>query len=224
MKKAVLFIALLAFSFLLKAQVSAGPKLGLVYSSSKGDPKDVNNKFKIGFQAGAYLRFAVNDQVSFQPEMLYSTRGYKLKASTMTPVSSKDTNLTYTFYYLDFPFMINVHIADNIFLNIGPQVGYLIDVRSKGNVTTTIGSSVDEQIIDKSNIYGYKTTEHSLALGGGYEFNFGLLLSLRSTIGVTKLYDTGKLSRNLAFQFSVCYKFGDDGFASKGRGGLYNKL
>ena len=224
MKRPVIFL-LLILSFLhSRAQMTAGPKMGLVFSSAKGDAKDANNKFKIGFQSGAFLRFSINDQVSFQPEMLYSTRGYKLKASTMTSVSSKDTNLTYTFSYLDFPFMINVHFADNIHLNIGPQVGYLIDVKSKGNVTTTVGSNVNEQIINRSNIFGYKTTEHSVLFGGGYEFNFGLMLSLRSAIGVTKLYDSSKLSRNLSFIFSACYKFGDDGYTSKGRGGLYNKL
>jgi len=225
MKKAFIFLLLVASFFFSKAQLSVGPKVGLVFSSTKGDPKDANNKFKIGFQSGVFLRFAVNDQISFQPEILYSTRGYKLKTSTITSVSSKDTNLTYTFSYVDFPLMINVHVVDNIHFNIGPQVGYLVNVKSKGNVTSTIGSTtVNEQIVNKSDIFDYTTTELSLALGGGYEFNFGLMLSLRSAMGVTKLYDNGKLSRNLSFIFSACYRLGDDGYTSKRGGGIYNKL
>ena len=209
-----LLTALLLFIFSttsLWSQVSAGPKLMLNYSNVIGGDNSAGNKFKLGFSAGMFLKFQISDQVFFQPEMLYSTRGFKY-------IGGGDTNVTHTLSYIDFPFLIGIQVGEKGFLNFGPQIGYLINDKTKGVVTNPSASSNPA-----SNVNGYNTTEYAIVFGGGYMFKFNLLLSVRGMYGLSKLYANGNISHNLAFGLSVAYSFGDSG-AGTGNGIIYKRL
>ena len=199
------------------SQVSAGPKIQLNFSSVTGGDNDADNNFKLGFNAGVFLNIAATEMVDVHPEMLYSTRGYRRVKS----IGTKDTNLLHILSYIDFPFLANIHIGDNAFIEAGPQIGYLINDKTKGQV---VSSSTIYQI-DTGNVYGYKTTEYSLVLGGGYKFNFGMSAALRLNYGITKLYDANSLSRNISFGVSVSYWFGgDSGVGGRGGGVVYKRI
>jgi hypothetical protein len=192
------------------AQIAIGPKAGLNFSTIKGDPKDATSRFLPGFHAGTFLRLGITDQFSFQSEMLYGTRGYKHKSSGGSTNSMSDTNVTHTFYYLDFPFMFLLKIGETGNIHFGPQIGYLSSIKSKGVITTTSGANIMTETVDTTDIYGFKTTEHAICLGGGYKFKFGLGANARISYGITKLYDSGLLSRNLVISISVSYSFGPE--------------
>ena len=192
------------------SQVSVGPRLSLNFSNAIGGENSAGNKFKFGFSAGVFLRFQISDQVFFQPEMLYSTRGFKY-------IGAGDTNLTHNLSYIDYPFLIGVQVGESGFINFGPQIGYLINDKIKGVATNSSS-------LDSSNVYGYNTTEYALAFGGGYMFKFNLLISVRGMYGFTKLYSNGDLSHNFSFGLSLAYSFGDSGASGNGQGIIYKRL
>ena len=220
MKKPFLLFLLLVFvSRAADAQVSAGPVFNLCFANVKGGLNDQANKFKIGMRAGFFLKLDVSESVSIQPEILYSTRGYVQKSLSSTSVSVKDTSIKHNFSYIDFPFLANIRAADNIYMLIGPQLGYLSNARSKG--TISIGPKTSA--VDTNDVYGFNTTEYSLVMGGGYKFKFPLDASLRFTYGLTKLYQgEGKTSHNFYFQIGVSYSFGSgSGVGSSGGSTIY---
>ena len=226
MKKTFLFLLILLSTYIAVAQVSAGPVLAFGFANVKGGVNDQPNKFKFAFRAGAFLRLEFSDALSLQPEMFYSSRGYNQKTSFSNSNTTKDTILTHRFSYIDFPFMLNMKIGDNAFMCIGPQIGYIANAKRKGTISFTSGSTVLTQVIDTNDVYGFSTTEYSLALGGGYRFDkIPLLASLRINYGLTKLYDGKYFSHNLSFYVSVSYVFGGDGGVGRGGGStIYKRI
>jgi len=211
MKKSLFSVQLFFLcSIMAWSQVSVGPRLSLNFSNAIGGENSAANKFKLGFSVGVFLKFQISGQISFQPEMLYSTRGFKY-------IGAGDTNLTHNLSYIDYPFLIGIQVGENGFINFGPQIGYLINDKIKGVVTNST--------LDSSNVYGYNTTEYALAFGGGYMFNFNLLVLVRGMYGLTKLYANGDLSHNFSFGLSIAYSFGDSGGGGgSGQGIIYKRL
>ena len=209
----ILFLAGVCTS--VEAQVSIGPKLFLNLSNAVGGDNGTVNKFKLGYSAGAFLKIDINDQIFFEPEALYSVRGFKYSST----FGNRDTSLRHRMSYIDFPFLIGMNVGGKGFLNVGPQIGYLVNDRSKG----VISNSSSSRNIDTSNVYGYSTTEYAIAFGGGYNFPYHLKVALRGIYGLTQLFTKTKGTHNLAFGIAVSYSFGDD---EKGKGGgmVYRKL
>ena len=168
------------------------------------------HKFKLGYNAGVFLNIPITEAVDFHPEFLYSTRGYKL-AKTLNLV---DSSITHRFSYFDFPLLFQVHAGDNGFIESGAQIGYISNDYQRGSVTnnTTITT------IEESSVYGFKTTEYSLVLGGGMNLPYKLAVSARVVFGLTKLYDTENLERNLSIGLSLMYRFGAERGGRGGRG------
>jgi hypothetical protein len=205
------------------AQALAGPKLALNFANVIGNGGGQSNKFKFGYSAGFFLRVDLNETVGLQPEILYSTRGYK--KSTSFGNLSNDTSIVNSFSYIDFPFLLDIAIGDAAFINVGTQIGFIIDARQKGTVTFVSNGNVQTQKIDTSNILGIRTMEYALALGGGYKFNFPMAVSLRFVYGFTNLYEENKTGHNIYFQFSTVYIFGNSNGRGGGRQGvIYKRL
>lgn len=222
MKRTLLITCFVScYSFFAFSQISAGPKCGLNFSTVKGGTKDFANKMVTGFHLGAYINCEVTNFLSIEPEAIYSRKGFKSDLRT----ADADTNLKHTFSYIDFPLLFCIRIADNAAVNFGPQIGYIINARSKGEISNTAMATT--QNIDENTVYGYHTTEYSFAAGGAYKFNFGLRLSLGGTYGITKLYDNGAFSHNITFLLSVGYVFGSGGGGAgggRGSGNVYKTL
>ncbi len=213
--RAVFILTLFTLTLKGLSQVSAGPKFQLNFSNVAGGEKDAGNKYKLGFNAGAFINIQLSDLLDFHPEMLYSTRGYKLQKS----IGSKDTNITHRFSYIDFPILGIIHVGDNGFIEAGPQIGYLANDKMKGSV---VSSSVVQKV-DTGNVYGFNTTEYSLVVGGGYKFNFKLSAGVRFVYGLSKIYTSGQYSHNISFGISIGYYFG--GASPSGRGGnVYKRI
>ena len=186
-------------------QVSAGPFAGVNFSKVAGG--NITNKFKTGYFAGAFLKFDITNTIAFQPEMLYSSQGFKQQASFVKSGVSTDTNLTHSLSYIEFPFLLNLSVAGNGFVHFGPQIGYIVNAKKKGSISTESNGSVQTETINTSDIYGFSTTEYALVIGGGYRFIFGLDASVHFTYGITKLY-TATGGHNFVIGISVGYKIG----------------
>ncbi|RLJ32522.1 opacity protein-like surface antigen [Chryseobacterium sp. 7] len=194
MKKLILGLALVAgtFSFAQKTSTSTaasspvrfGLKAGLNISSISNS--DLNSK--AGFYGGVFANIPVAQDFSVQPEVLYSGLGGKYKGNSDIKLNTD---------YIAVPVMLQYNLIPNLYVEAGPQFGFLISAKGKGN-----GASVDV----KDN---FKTFDFGLGLGAGYYFTQNIGVNVRYTAGLSDIpkNNTGDASRNGVFQIGLAYKF-----------------
>jgi len=142
----------------------------------------IRTSIHIGFLA----EVIVSDKVSFQPELLYSGQGFV----------GEDTKKK--FNYINVPLLLKYYVAENISIEAGPQVGFLISAVERGNAGNT--DLEDQSFID-----------FGVNLGLGYELPSGIFFQGRYNLGLTNINgadnsDTLKYT-NSVFQISVGYMF-----------------
>jgi hypothetical protein len=204
MKKVILVVALaVGVSTAAQAQyrgrggnVSLGIKAGASLTNFTGDDANVflnrNLDYRFGFQAGVFANIGFAKLFAFQPELLYSQKGAKLK----------DLDAGVRLHYIDVPLAFHVN-TDGFFFEAGPQVGFLVAAKSE------IGSNSFDI---KS---GYKSVDFGYLAGLGYQLKHGLGIGLRYNGAFTNTpasYTNGSLTvqprvRNSAFQLYATYSF-----------------
>ncbi len=176
----------------IKYGVKAGASLTNVTGSDAGD---FGNKF--GFNGGVLANFGLNDMISIQPEVLFSMKGFKDKAS-----SDNHANLN----YIDIPVLVKVATgATGLFFEAGPQIGFLTTAK-----VSTGPLSVDYKDYLKSVDFGY-------AAGLGFQAASGPMVGLRYNGGFTNIGKNGTVNgaqvtsgnaKNSAFQLYIGFLFG----------------
>jgi hypothetical protein len=156
MKKITLIIVTIAFmvNFIsaqdnstdLRDKLQFGLKAGVNFSNvydTKG--QEFNADFKVGFAAGAFLAIPIGKYIGFQPEILFSQKGYK---STGTFLVAYE--FTHTTNYIDVPLLFTIRPSTFITLLAGPQYSFLVkqkDVFKSGGLTVNQEQEFDN---DKS--------------------------------------------------------------------------
>jgi len=147
MKKIILVIV--AFTFManiinaqdnntdLRDKLQFGLKAGANFSNVY-DSKDqeFNADFKVGFAAGAFLAIPIGKYMGFQPEILFSQKGYKASGTFLTI----PYEFTHTTNYIDVPLLIAIKPSTLITLLAGPDYSFLVkqkDVFTGGGFTST---------------------------------------------------------------------------------------
>ncbi|UOG75516.1 PorT family protein [Hymenobacter tibetensis] len=173
-----------------QSDVSLGLKAGGTLSSFAG--KEVNNYESVfGFHGGAFANIGFTKLFAFQPELIYSQKGAKIKNAFTQRLS-----------YLDVPLAFHVN-ADGLFFEAGPQVGFLLAAQNK-----TTNTSIDSKD-------AYNTVDFGYLFGLGYQRKSGIGIGLRYNGGITKVdksYTVGNITyqdnlRNSAFQLYLTYSF-----------------
>ncbi|PTT26322.1 PorT family protein [Chryseobacterium sp. HMWF028] len=194
MKKLILGLALVAgtFTFAQKTSTSTassspvrfGLKAGLNISSISNS--DLNSK--AGFYGGVFANIPVAQDFSVQPEVLYSGMGGKAKSNNDGKINMD---------YIAVPVMLQYNLIPNLYVEAGPQFGFLVSAKAKSN-----GVSVDI----KDNV---KTFDFGIGLGAGYYFTQNIGVNVRYTAGLSDVpkNNTDDASRNGVFQVGLAYKF-----------------
>jgi opacity protein-like surface antigen len=204
MKKLILSLAVLASAAgVANAQtgIKVGVKGGFNGSTFSGaDSK--GSEYKAGFAAGALINFGISDNLSVQPEFLYSQKGASIDNYGASGYTFKST-----LGYLDVPIAIRYNIGEDgkgFFVEVGPQGSFVLHQRSfvedgSGKEVASLGTSTDA--LNKV-VIGY--------LGGiGYQLTSGLQLGLRYTGDFSQVYKGASPNvHNSVFQFQVGYAFG----------------
>lgn len=184
MKKIFFTIALLLlFVTGLQAQDSFefGVKAGLNFASLGGDAV-YNYSYKPGFHAGVAVDVPFSDKLSVQPEVLVSLQG-------SGGFFLEDLN----FFYLNFPIMGKYNIWDELHIEAGPQIGFLLSNNLDGN---SFGGGDD---FDATNGF-----DMGLALGAGYRLNDNFYFQLRYSAGIINAIKD-VTSKNRVLQVSAIY-------------------
>jgi len=154
-----------------RSNLQFGLKAGINSSNvydAQGDQFVANSK--IGFAAGAFATIPFGSLLGFQPEILFSQKGFK---STGYLLGSA-YDLTRTTSYIDIPLLFAVKPTTFITILLGPQYSYLL--KQKDEFTNTLNSTAQEQEFSNDNI-----RKNILSFIGGVDLNSNqFVLSLRA--------------------------------------------
>lgn len=189
MKKILLSVtALMAFNVAQAQDFRIGPKFGLNYANIRSEPK--TDGAIIGYNAGAIGELVLNETISIQTEILYSTQGAKL--------ADGGTRSEIGLNYLLIPIMVKYYIKDGLNIEAGPQYGRLLSVESDDNMTGLF------DVWDS-----YKDSDISFNAGVEYYFDWGMFVQARYSVGLTDINDSALFENekyNNVFSLSVGLK------------------
>jgi len=224
MKKQLLITLLFFTGIMLQAQdIHWGVKFGgaitnFSYSDMPEGSLEPGSKF--GFYLGGVAEYALNDQLSLAPELLLSTAGAKYESEISTDsygyVSSSYIYLDDKMMYLDLPIIFKYYASENLSLEFGPQIGFLLSAKYDAETSTKVVDSEGNILVDESSVEdnvdakdSLNGTDFGLSLGLGYKLESGLFFNARYNIGLSNIskdddtYDV----KNTAIQFGLGYFF-----------------
>ncbi|MBN2744758.1 MAG: PorT family protein [Marinilabiliaceae bacterium] len=213
-KKFFVFAAAVMMTTGAFAQVSFGVKAGLnlskLTSEYEGESETSDNRISAAF--GGFMNYQLSDKFSIQPELLISMEGGKNETSesetmmgqTVSYSSENTTKIT----FLNIPVMLKANIANGLFLEAGPQLGFKMSAKTEYESTMSM-AGISETESGEEDIEDMKSMNLGLGLGAGYEMENGLGFGLRYNLGLSNLYDgegdaTYKIN---TLNIGVSYKF-----------------
>jgi hypothetical protein len=187
-----LFLLLLTGFFLraANAQIQLGVKGGVDFSTITGQYYGQAQTLA-GFNVGALISLPLFNKFTLQPEIVYSSEGAKTTEVNVT------TNLVNN--YLNFPVLIKYNNATGIFVETGPQVGYLLNAKLK-----IPNFNEDEKPNDKN-------LDFSWVFGLGYLFkDLNLGIDARYNLGLSNFIDQNYIGNatNNVIEVGVFFVFG----------------
>jgi opacity protein-like surface antigen len=208
MKKLILGLAVTASTLAFAQQttssnpVTFGVKGGMNVSSlSKTEGLD-DQKSKIGFNAGVFANIPVATSFSIQPEVLYSQYGEKSDAKLGSTKISNSTKLD----YITVPVMFQYNALPNLYLEAGPEFGFMVSAKNKVKNESTGDSYTTDNYKDNLNTFNF-----GIGLGAGYYFTPNLGITARYVAGLTDIAKNrpsgSDAIRNNVFQVGLAYKF-----------------
>lgn len=195
MRRAILLITIVIFSFQsINAQVIQGTsnvgggggsgdimfgvKAGLSGSTFLGSGF-ANISPQIGFYAGGIVEIpAFFENFYLQPELLFALQGADIGVSNL--------NL----FYVHLPLMAKYHIIDEVAVEFGPQIGFLLSDNWDDPVTQLETNTIN----------------FGINIGAGYRMDENFYFQLRFTPGFTKIIDNTNL-KNGVVQIGAAYFF-----------------
>ncbi len=191
--------------------IKFGAKTGLNFANVSSEKASS----RMSFHLGAMAEIKLNEQFAIQPELLYSSQGFKVKG-----VKEQDTmygqevnykgDITAKMTYINVPVMAKYFVMEGVSLEVGPQLGILVGATgSMDNVKADAGYGTlninpkDEDVKDDFN-----SIDFGLNFGASYTFN-NIYAGLRYNLGLTDIVkdNRGDAVKNGVFQLSVGYFF-----------------
>lgn len=208
MKKLILGLAVTASSLAFAQQtpttssnpITFGVKGGMNVSSLSKDEGLDDQKSKIGFNAGVFANIPIAESFSVQPEVLYSQYGEKSDYTLLGNKYSASTKLD----YIAVPVMFQYNLIPNLFVEAGPEFGFLVSAKNKFKNESNGNSTTSDNYKDQLQTFNF-----GIGLGAGYYFTPNLGITARYVAGVTDIFkdNSGDAVRNNTFQVGLAYKF-----------------
>lgn len=195
---AVATVAAAQVSFGFKAGVNVAKESPMV-TKADGLPIAESISFKTGFHAGVLMNVKLTSMLELEPSLMYSLQGYYgIIESVGEEQIIHKPNYHVNSHYLNVPVALKLFLNRGLYLEAGPQVGYLLKKKDKFDDFDNENSFTSDNT---------KKLDFSLFGGLGYRFNEGIFIEARYAHGLTgtsKLFRGGK-NRNI--QISLGYSF-----------------
>lgn len=178
MKKTInfyLLIALITTTFTYaQSTIRFGVKGGVNYANFNGS--DIQTDALTSYHAGVLLEINLFDNLAFQPELLYSTVG-----ANYNGISNDIKN---ELGYISIPVLVKFKLSDLLFLEAGPQAGFLLSNK------------------DEVNLDDYNSFDFSVSAGLGVNLTKNIFANARYNAGLTEVSRTADV-KNSVFQVSL---------------------
>jgi hypothetical protein len=144
-----------------------GPRFGLKIGGNRSNVYDTEGQQfeaspKFGLAAGVFLSLPIGKYIGFQPEFLFSQKGFKARGTAL----GMPYSLTRTTNYIDVPLLFAIRPAPALTLLAGPQFSFLM---SQNDVfTNSLLTSAQEQQFKNNNL-----RKNTLCFTGGLDVNAG---------------------------------------------------
>jgi Outer membrane protein beta-barrel domain len=218
MKKVFLSaIAVCAFGMANAQDLKFGVRAGSNFSTLTGDAVADDVKMQVGFNAGGLMEIKFTDMISLQPEVLFSMQGAKTSDTDNNGITLTEDESKINLSYINVPVMFKLYPVKGFYLEAGPQVGFLVDAKSKDE-TRTVTGGVETSESTTTDIKGnLKTVDFSFNGGLGFDFTENLFINARYSFGLTNVYDapaflgvfgiTDLDAKNSVISLNLGYKF-----------------
>lgn len=205
MRKCVLAVLLALVSTVTFAQVSWNVKGGLNLSSYMGKNSD-NSEIKLGGRVGLGMEYAINEMVSLQPSLYYTTKGVKYSESASAFGLTANADLKCTQMYLEVPIDLQFRfkLADdmNLIMAAGPYIA--CGVGGKTKLSGDIAGYKGKKDWDTFGDDGLRRFDAGANLELGMEFD-PVIVGVSSQLGFCNVVESGPKNMNIGF--FVGYKF-----------------
>jgi len=182
------------FSSTAFAQITHGPVAGVNIANLSGDSTDDPSSL-ISFHAGWFVNLDVTENITIQPQLLYSGKGAKSKLG--------DKEIPFALNYIEIPIWGRYNLESGLHFDFGPYIGFLMGAKVDGESEFTFGT----QTVKYKD--SYKSTDFGVGFGLGYELESGLGFAANYNLGLSNISDTenGDLKNNV-IKVSVSYTLG----------------
>lgn len=217
MKKISLFALVLSTSMVVLAQNSStfSPSFGIkagvnlaqfqTNNFASGTEPDVSRKTSA--HGGVFMNAPLGTGgFAIQPELLYSRQGSKVKQTVMVGTVAQTSEYDQELNYITLPIMLQWKTAGGVFIETGPQPGYLIKAQQDGpgSTETDNKSSFDKFDLSWGAGLGYLS---KIGLGIGARYNYGLTNTVEDGGGNNSSNDGPEL-KNSVIQVGLSWRFG----------------
>ncbi|GAB2816746.1 porin family protein [Ferruginibacter profundus] len=203
-----------------KAQISYGVQAGVNIANWQGDALnslnsvvDLSNGFigtksRTGFHIGGYLSIPISEQVSFEPGLQYSQKGYAMKGDLKIDALKflgVNASAKVEANYIDIPLIVKAEVAKGLSIYAGPQLSYL--AKSSLHVNTSVlGISLLNKRLDLTD--NFNRIDIGIAGGVGYQFDNGFNVKAGYDYGLSKLDKNDNFKAyNRVVKLSVGFSF-----------------
>lgn len=211
MNKTYIILILLANMLTVKAQdVKFGLKGGVNFSnisiSGGNSVTNPDTTTRTSFHLGGLVEVKLADKFALQPEIQYSSVGYKFALTGIEQGISYRGDVVDKIDYLSIPVLVKYFAAEGFSLDFGPQVGFLIS--HKADIKVNVLGNSSTQTVDLAD--ESEKIEFGLNFGATYKFKNNLFLSGRYNLGLSNIQKEstdGEKILNRTFQLSLGYIF-----------------
>ncbi len=221
MKKQILllFVTVISVTAWSQTSPSFGVKAGLSSASMRGDAVNnlknlldftdgrVTTHNRTGLFVGGYANIPLSEQISFEPGLYYSQKGYELRGELgLKGIEFLGANATSTLQadYIDMPILLKADLG-GLQLFAGPQFSYLTQAQLKTNAGV-LGFNVFNNTTDATS--QFNRWDMGVTAGVGYQFKGGFNVSAAYDYGLQKVDANKNVNGyNNAIKIGIGFKF-----------------
>jgi hypothetical protein len=141
----------------LRFGIKGGVNISNMFTEEVDDKNTV-----IGFNTGLFFKLPLTPNFSFQPELLYTTKGAELNYSS-TLISG---SATFSLGYIEMPLLAVINLTENVNIHGGFYLASLTTAKVKNVSDVNLFNFEDE--LDRSD---FETFDYGLVFGVGLEFD-----------------------------------------------------
>lgn len=189
-----------------------GVKGGANYATIAGDlTEGINPRFS--GHLGVYVNFEFSNKFAIQPELLYSSQGFRFNTDlafiqTANPqLNEPDFTTAVQFNYLSIPLIAQFELSDRFALEFGPQFAFLLNQVTKIKDFDGLDT---QNLNERESVSGNFQLDYGAAIGVLLHINDRFSVSPRFYLGLRNRLNgaIGNVQNyNAALQISVNYDF-----------------